>query len=183
VTTVLGDKLDKTWLIEWKRRVGAREAKKVSGVATRRGSAIHGICERYVANEEDYLKGVMPIHQSMFSSIKTILDRYVDDIYGIEIPLYSLTLKTAGRTDLVAKYNGVPTIIDYKTSKKVKTESQILSYFLQSTVYSMMFERAYHIPIPQIAIIIAVDDEPQPLVFVKPRGIYVKKVLDVFVGD
>lgn len=180
VTTILGDKLDKTWLIEWKRRVGEQEAKKISESAARRGSIIHGICERYVKNEENYFNDVMPIHQFMFSPIKSILDKHVDDIYGIEIPLYSLTLKTAGRTDLVAKYDGVTSIIDYKTSKKLKTEGQILSYFLQSTVYSMMFERTYDIQVPQIVIVIAVDNEPKPQVFIRERGFYVKKVLDVF---
>jgi len=183
VTTILGDKLDKTWLIEWRRRVGLREAKRISEAATKRGSIIHGICERYVSNDPDYLKDVMPIHKATFMPIKNLLDEHVDDVYGIEIPLYSTTLKTAGRTDLIAKYNGIPTIIDYKTSKKVKTEGQILSYFLQSTVYSMMFERTYNINVPQIAVVITVDNELKPLVFIKDRGLYVNKVLELFTGD
>ena len=183
VTTVLGDKLDKSWLIEWRRRVGITEANRISQQAMRRGTAIHGVCERYVRNDPDYLKGVLPVHVPMWGPIKRELDAHVDDIWGIEIPLYSLTLRTAGRTDLVAKYNGIPSIIDYKTSKKVKTEGQILSYFLQSTVYSMMFERTYHIQIPQIVIIITVDDEVKPQVFIKERGQFVNKVLEIFCGD
>lgn len=183
VTTVLGDKLDKTWLIEWKRRVGEREAARISKAAMARGTALHGICERYVANEEDYLQGAMQRDKLMFHSIKTVLDEHVDDVLGIEVPLYSLALKTAGRTDLVAKYDGVYSVIDYKTSKRVKTESQILSYFLQSTVYSMMFERIYKVPIYQIVIIIAVDNEPKAQVFTKARGLYIRKVLDLFAGD
>lgn len=180
VTTVLGDAFDKTWLIEWKRRVGAKEASRVSRKAMARGSIVHGICERYVNNDENYLKDIMPMYFYTFAPIKELLDEHVDDIYGIELPLYSLTLMTAGRTDLVAKYDGVPSIIDYKTSKKLKTEGQILSYFLQSTVYSMMFERTYRISIPQIVIVITVDDEIKPQVFVRPRGIYVEKVLEIF---
>jgi len=183
VTTVLGDKLDKSWLIEWKRRVGVTEAKKISQRALLRGSTIHGVCERYVRNDPDYLKGVLPVHVPMWGPIKRVLDEHVDDIWGIELPLYSLVLKTAGRTDLVAKYDGVPSIIDYKTSKKVKTEGQILSYFYQSTAYSMMFGARYNIQIPQIVIIITVDGEIKPQVFVKERGQFVNKVLEIFCGD
>lgn len=183
VTTILSDKLDKSWLIEWRRRIGPREAKRISEAAIHRGTLIHGICERYVSNDPDYLKGVMPLHTAMFMPVKQVLDEHVDHIFGIEIPLYSLSLKTAGRTDLVAKYDGITSIIDYKTSKKLKTEGQILSYFLQSTVYSMMFEWKYKIPVPQIAIIITVDNEPNPQVFIKDRSLYIKKVFDIFVGE
>jgi ATP-dependent exoDNAse (exonuclease V) beta subunit len=88
-------------------------------------------------------------------------------------------LKTAGRCDLIAEYDGVPSVIDFKTSRKLKKEEWIESYFLQTTVYSMMFESMYKIKVPQIAILIAVDHEP-PQVFVKDRGHYVNRVLDIF---
>jgi RecB family exonuclease len=180
VTTILGESLDKDWLIKWRKRLGEKKAKLVTEAAARRGSAVHDLCERYIKNEVDTLKGVMPILAARFRTVKTILDTHVDNVYGIELPLYSIVLGTAGRCDLVAEYDGVMTIIDYKTSTWPKTEDQILSYFLQSTVYSMMFERMYRIVVPKIAIIIVVDNEPNPLVFVKDRSQYVKQVLEIF---
>jgi hypothetical protein len=180
VTTILGESLDKEWLIKWRKRLGEEKAKLVTEAAARRGSAVHDLCERYVKNEVDCLKGVMPILAARFRTVKSVLDTHVDNIRGIELPLYSLTLKTAGRTDLVADYDGVPSIIDYKTSTWPKTEDQILSYFLQSTTYSMMFERTYKIVIPKIVIIIVVDNEIMPSVFVKDRGQYVRKVIEIF---
>jgi genome maintenance exonuclease 1 len=180
VTTILGEKLDHSWLDAWKKRVGEKEAARISEIATRRGNIIHNMAERYVLNENDYLSGSMPTHAVMFNGIKDVLDKHVDNIYGVEIPLYSAALKAAGRTDLIAEFDGVTSIIDYKTSKKLKSESDIEGYFLQSTVYSMMFEILYGIKTPQIAIVIAVDHEPKAQVFLRDRSLYVKRAIEIF---
>jgi genome maintenance exonuclease 1 len=179
VTTVLSEKTDKTALFEWRKRVGNEEANKISVQAGRRGTSVHGIAERYVLNEENYYKKEVPANIDSFKKIKPIIDKNVDNIYGIELALFSKTLKAAGKTDLVAHYNGVPSIIDFKTSLKLKKEEWIENYFLQSTTYSMMFESLYKIQIPQIVIIIAVDHE-SPQVFVKERKQYVNKVIEIF---
>lgn len=179
VTTVLSDALDKTALLEWRKKVGEEEANKISTQAARRGTAVHTLCERYVLNEDNYARDAMPSGLDSFNSIKSVLDTRVGTILGVEIPLYSVALNTAGRCDLIAEFDGVPSVVDFKTSRKLKKEDWIESYFLQTTVYSMMFEWIYKISIPQIAIIIAVDHEP-PQVFVKDRGQYVNRVLEIF---
>lgn len=179
VTTVLSDKLDKTALLEWRKKVGEEQAQKISTQAARRGTAVHSIAERYVLNEEEYIRGAMPSGIDSFKSIQTLLDKHVDNILGVELALYSTVLKTAGRCDLIAEFDGVPSVIDFKTSRRLKKEEWIESYFLQTTVYSMMFEWLYKISIPQIAIMIAVDHE-EPQLFVKDRKQYVDKVIDIF---
>jgi genome maintenance exonuclease 1 len=179
VTTVISEAMDKTALLEWRAKVGEEEAKKISTQAARRGTAVHSLAERYVLNEEDYLRDAMPSGIDAFKSLQTLIDKHVDNIYGVELPLYSVVLKTAGRCDLIAEFDGVPSIIDFKTSRKLKKEEWIESYFLQTTCYSMMFERMYKINIPQIAIMIAVDHE-EPQLFVKDRGEYVNRVLEIF---
>jgi genome maintenance exonuclease 1 len=171
--------MDKTALLEWRAKVGEEEARKISTQAARRGTAVHSLAERYVLNEEDYLRGAMPSGVDAFKSLQTLIDKHVDNILGIELPLYSVALKTAGRCDLIAEFDGVPSIVDFKTSRRLKKEEWIESYFLQTTVYSMMFEYMYKIQIPQIAIMIAVDHE-EPQLFVKDRGDYVNKVIDIF---
>ena len=67
----------------------------------------------------------------------------------------------------------------FRSSRKLKREDWIESYFLQTTVYSMMFEWMYKISIPQIAIMIAVDHE-EPQLFVKDRKQYIDRVLEIF---
>lgn len=180
VTTVLGEKLDKTALLEWKARIGEEEANRISKIATRRGNAIHSIAERYVLNEERYYApNEMPVNVDSFLPIKAELDENVDNILGVELPLWSKALGCAGRTDLVAQYKGVTSIIDFKTSKRFKKADWIESYFLQSTIYSMMFERLYAIAVPQIVIVVTVDDEPKAQTFVKDRSEFVNRAIEV----
>jgi genome maintenance exonuclease 1 len=180
VTTILSEKLDKTALLEWRKRVGEEEANRISAQSTRRGNSIHKIAERYVLNEENIYQNEMPVNVESFQPIKSALDAHVDNILGVELPLCSKALGCAGRTDLVAEYNGKVSIIDFKTSKKLKKEEWIESYFLQSTVYSMMFERIYSISVPQIVIILTVDNEKTPQTFVMERSRYVNKVIELF---
>ena len=179
VTTLLSEKLDKTALLEWRKKVGEEEAQKISTQAARRGTAIHSIAERYVLNEENFYKNEMPANIESFKAIRSVLDAHVDNIRGVELPLYSKALGCAGRTDLVAEYDGVLSIIDFKTSRKLKKAEWIENYFLQSTIYSMMFEKLYGMEVPQIAIIITVDDEPMPQKFVLDRKQFVNRAIEV----
>jgi len=182
VTTILGEKTDKTSLLEWRKRVGEEEANRISTQAARRGTAIHNMAEKYLLNEDmtPIFQKEMPINIETFQKIQPVLNEHVGTILGIETPLASKTLGCAGRTDLVAEYDGVLSIIDFKTSKRLKEESYIENYFLQATVYSMMFEWTYNLSVPQIVIIIAVDDESTPQIFIKERVYYIDKVLEIF---
>lgn len=183
VTTLLGEKLDNSSLLEWRKRVGEEKANMISTQAARRGTAIHGIAERYLLNEEKYYSAnEMPVNIESFQPIKKVLDAHVNNVLGVELPLCSKALGCAGRTDLVAEYDGVPSIIDFKTSKKLKEKEWIESYFLQSTLYSMMFERMYSIKIPRIVIVITVDNEPVSQTFVMERGQFVNRVLEVILS-
>ncbi|CAB4162948.1 PD-(D/E)XK nuclease superfamily [uncultured Caudovirales phage] len=180
VTTIISEKSDKTALFEWRKRVGEETANRISTQAARRGTSVHAIAERYILNEEDFYKKEMPVNVESFKPIKEILDKHVDNILGIELPLYNKTLGCAGRTDLVAEYDGKLSIIDFKTSRKLKKEEWIENYFIQSTVYAMMFEWIYKIAVPQIVIIITVDDEKTPQTFVMERSKYVDRTLAMF---
>jgi hypothetical protein len=182
VTTILDEKLNKDWLKEWKRRVGEEKADRIKRKAAKRGTAVHDMAQRYLLNEKDYIKGTLPHYVMAFDSVKKVLDKHVGVIYAIETPLYSLTLKTAGRIDLVAEYDEILSVIDFKTANRKRIEEQIHSYFLQTTAYSLMFERLYNINISQIVIIMTVDNEPEAQIFIKNRNDYVKEVLEIFVG-
>lgn len=179
VTSVLDEKSDKTHLEAWRKRIGHAEANKITTTAARRGTALHKVAERYVLNEDAYLEGANPFAQLSFLPIKRMLDESVDNIYGIELPLFSRALEAAGTADLIAEYNGVPSIIDFKTARKPKKEEWIQNYFLQATTYSLMFQQMYKVDIPQIVLMFAVENE-NPQLFVKSRGPYIEKVIEVF---
>jgi genome maintenance exonuclease 1 len=112
VTTVISEKADKSFLIEWRKRVGEEEAQKTTTRASKRGTAMHTLAENYILNK-DYKDGVIPSNLDMFNTIKPYLDEHVDNVLGIELALYSNFLRAAGRTDLVAEYKGIPSIIVY----------------------------------------------------------------------
>lgn len=165
VTTVLGVQ-DKSGLEAWKKRVGEEEAKRISVQAANRGSDVHLIAENYLNNEADYGKGRMPINVMTFNTLKPVLDARVDNIYFQEAPLYSRKIKTAGRVDLIAEFDGQLSIIDFKTSRKPKKAEWITGYFMQESFYAAAFFELTGIPIRQIVTLVMVDDD-QPQIFVE----------------
>jgi genome maintenance exonuclease 1 len=180
VTTVLGENKDKTFLQKWIDTVGEEKAEQIKVQAGNRGTALHTICEDYLLNKDVYPEGVMPANIMTFSNLKPMLDKRVGKVFAVEAPLYSKKLNTAGRTDCIAEFDGVVSIVDFKTSLKPKKEEWIQDYFLQATCYSLMAEALTDLKIPQIAIIITVDGQPEPQVFVKNKYLYVERVLEIF---
>lgn len=182
VTTVLGARTDKSGLEEWKNKVGEDKASRVSTQAANRGTAIHAIAEAYLLNEENYPPKTMPVNKMTFKGIKPVLDKRIGTVHAIEAPLYSNRLYTAGRTDCIAEFDGVMSVVDFKTSRRIKDESYIKNYFLQATCYATMAEELTNHRVPQIAIIIAVDNE-EAQVFVKRKEDYMEEMLKVFNGQ
>lgn len=171
ITTVLGH-FKKAQIIEWRNRVGSEVANSVSNRAAVRGTKFHALLERYLRNEQNILEGVMPDMRMAFSDIRSTIDN-IDNIHYIEAPLYSEVLGVAGRTDVIAEFAGVPSIIDFKTSRREKREEWIENYFEQGTGYSLMYEELTDIRIDQVVIIISVDGLDKPQVFVKNRIDYI----------
>lgn len=177
VTTILGAMSDKTKLEEWKQRVGEAEAARVGAFASVRGTNIHTMCENYVLGEDVDMS--MPANVATFRQVQKVLDESVDNIRATECTLLSNYLKTAGTCDLIADYNGRLSIIDYKTSGKLKRKEWIEGYFMQASLYSYMLWEMTEIIADQIVIIIAVDDNPTPQVFVERPRNYISKARDV----
>ena len=174
VTTVLGNRPEKKKsLAEWRKRVGEKKASEISTQAARRGTSVHRLVEEYLIDLKEPDLNEMPTAISSFKSIRKSLDANLEVIRGIEIPLYSDKLKLAGRCDCVGIWSGRNSIIDFKTSRKLKKEDWIEEYFLQCTAYSLMFEERTKIVTEGIVIIISVDDYADPQVFMKSRNAYV----------
>ncbi len=163
ITSVLGANPEKIkGLMQWRKRVGEAEANKISQKASSRGTTVHKICEDYLNNEKEYINGAMPDSVGMFSSLKPILTQSVGNIYGQELALYSDHLGVAGRVDLIAEWDGVPSIIDFKTSARPKKLEWVDDYFRQCSGYAAMYYEMTDFPIKDVVIAIMVDgDSPQ----------------------
>jgi genome maintenance exonuclease 1 len=114
--------------------------------------------------------------QAFFDMAKTL--DLIDNIRYIESPLYSEKLGVAGRTDCIAEYDGVLSIIDFKTSLKEKKEEWIENYFEQGTAYALMYEELVGEPINQIVILISVDGMEKPQIFIRDKIHYVQNLLE-----
>ena len=145
ITTILGE-FSKKSIQEWRKRVGETEANKVSGKASRRGTSVHSVCESYIKNEEGFLDGQTPNIVELFKAIEPFLER-IDNIHGVELGLYSDHFGVAGRTDLIAEFDGVLSVIDYKTSNRTKKKEWCESYFAQGAFYGVAYEELTKIPV------------------------------------
>jgi ATP-dependent exoDNAse (exonuclease V) beta subunit len=182
ITTVLGN-YNKQAIMEWRERVGAEEANKISSKAANRGTKVHKICEDYINNEIPELKMqmMMPDLKELFFKIKPIIDEKLGDVYSQEQALYSHKLKIAGRVDLIGMWNGKLSVIDFKTSTKQKQEEDIQNYFMQCTAYALMFSELTGMWIDDIVVLIATGEGEAQLFerqiddYMKPLMRYINK--------
>lgn len=176
VTTLMSYK-SKDGILAWRKRVGEEEANKISNKAATRGTKIHDLCEKHLLNEEYTLDNLGLMDQLNFKGFLSILNR-IDNVLALEKALYSHHLRLAGRVDCIAEFDGRRCAIDFKTAAKPKKKEWIESYFMQATAYAIMFEEVTKIPVPNIAILVCVDNE-EPQVFIEKRDNYAKQLLDL----
>lgn len=176
VTTILGSQ-DKTHLDEWRNRIGKKEADGITKQAADRGSIIHDTLEKYLGNDPDYLKGLMPVDKMSIKELKPVLSR-INNIRHLETRLYSNRLRIAGTVDCVAEFDGVLSIIDFKTSRRTKLEEWITDYFMQESAYAACYLELTGVAIKQIVTLISVTGG-QPQVFIKKPAQYLQKFIEL----
>lgn len=174
ITTVL-KVLSEKGIAAWRKRVGEEVADRISYRSSTRGTAVHEIIEKYIDNKEDYRDGFMPNIVSDFQSIKPILDSRIGTVYAQEVPLFSDHLKVAGRVDCVAEFDGKLSIIDFKTSRRLKSYNYVTNYFQQEAFYAVAWEERTGQPIVQLVTLI-VTDEGETQVFIEHRDDWVDKL-------
>ena len=177
VTTVLGKMMNKEWLKAWTEKVGKDKADKIMKRACLRGTSLHNIMEKYIRNDDSWEEDD-PIDLILFRKVRPEIDQNVGTVLGIEVPLYCPSLRLAGRSDLVALWDGVPSIIDYKSSLFLRNEERIQAYLLQATLYSIMAQELFSINIPRIVLIIMVDSD-LPQIVVRETARYENEAVDL----
>ena len=160
VTTILSATGDHSGIEAWKRRVGPKTAKEVVDEATTIGTAVHLAIENYLnglnwKNFTDDRTGSMALQ---------IAKRFIDDclgdideVWGLESGLVVDGLY-AGTADCIGLYKGQPTIIDFKTAKKIKRKDWIEDYFLQGAAYANAHNVMFETKIDSIAILMVDRD-------------------------
>ena len=160
VTTILSATGDHSGIDAWKRRVGPKTAKAVVHEATTIGTAVHLAIENYLYGKEweQFTEDKMGMlaHQIAKRFICDCLGD-IDEVWGLESGLV-LDGLYAGTADCIGIFRGKPTIIDFKTAKKIKRKDWIEDYFLQGAAYANAHNVMYKTNIESIAILMVDRD-------------------------
>jgi hypothetical protein len=180
VTTVTGWK-KRAFFAKW-RRDNPQESKRVLS----RGTKLHSLIETYLRNDLTPAvlaesagavtspNGVGEVE--LFSSMQEDIDR-IGKIFAIEVPLWSQKVGLAGRTDCIAEFDGVPSVVDFKSSNYPKSEDAIHDYFMQATAYALMWQDRTGRALQNIAILIGVEEGGSQVFTADPRD-YVEDLVD-----
>ena len=147
----------------------------ITDTAKRIGLQLHKIIE-------DHLRGNLFLDQfdllpsAHFRNLETYL-KNISNVVCIEQRMYSDKMRVAGTTDLIAEYNGVLSVIDYKTKRKPQIDEYMYEYYIQTACYAQMFKEITGTDIPQIVILVSSEKNTRQE-FIKPCDVYVEPMLE-----
>ena len=178
VTTVIGNNAaKKAGIAKWRARVGEKAANAKTTRATGRGTKYHSIAEDYFNNNLDLKKySKFPLPVLMFNHSRPVLDR-INNIYLQEAALYSKHLEIAGRVDCIAEFDGVLSIIDFKTAAEPKREKYLYDYFVQETAYACMLQENYGLSVKQLVTIVACENGETQVKVLPPKKEFFMKLM------
>ena len=162
VTTVLSSTSNASEGIDrWRQRVGDLEADRIIKQSTDIGTAVHEALESYLKKEQwdEFDISIQDQNTSRLITKKFISDglNSINEIWGLEVGLI-LDGLYAGTADCIGIFKGKPTIIDFKTAKKIKRKDWIEDYFLQGAAYANAHNVMYETKIESIAILMVDRD-------------------------
>ncbi|RMW35455.1 MAG: exonuclease [Nitrosopumilus sp.] len=163
----------KNGLTSWKENEPAHEY--ITKQSQHIGTQSHQIIEDYLnskLNLEEF--DLLPI--AHFHNLKPYLEN-ISDVTCIEQRMYSDKLKVAGTSDLIAKYNGELSIIDYKTKRKPQVDEYMYEYYLQTTCYAQMFHEVTGQKINQVVILVSSEKNTRQE-FVKTCDEYIESLYE-----
>lgn len=171
VTTVLSATSSSSeGISRWRIKVGEEEADRIIKQSTDIGTAVHEAIERFLNNEEWDLFD----NTEDQGIAKNITNKFIDvglsgitEIWGLEVGLLLDNLY-AGTADCVGLYKNIPTLIDFKTAKKIKRRDWIEDYFLQGCAYANAHNVMFGTDIEQIVILMVDRDMVFEEFIVKP---------------
>ena len=154
ITTILHETMSnekKESLQNWKNKEIA--ADYITQEAVTIGTETHKLIENHI-NEVKQTDEVRLLSVAHFNNLIPFLQK-INDVHGTELRLYSNTMKLAGTSDCIAKYDGELSIIDYKTKRSNQKEEWMTDHFIQSTAYSQMFKELTGIEVKQVVILVS----------------------------
>ena len=158
VTTILSKTKDKTFLKQWRAKVGEKKAEQIIKSAGQIGTALHLYIERFV-NGDKY-KDLTDVGVQAEKMAQKIIDEAFSDIteiWGSEVHLYNPG-KYAGTADMIGVYKGRPAIMDFKQTNRPKKREWVQDYLMQLAAYAMAHNKLFDTEIDQGVVLMCSRD-------------------------
>lgn len=152
------ERLEKEW--------GNKKATRKKKLPLIIGSYIDLQLKKYLLeNNDKYVRNNLGKH------LLSWLNNNIKEVKAVDQALYHRNLKYAGTLDVFCKLkNGKNYVIDFKTSKKMKSRGSIKQYCLQCAAYGLMLESKGE----------SVDGFIIPIIYKKEVGVKNPRRVDVF---
>lgn len=172
-TTIIGAMSDRSWLDNWKNKIGHLAAEKITKQAGNRGNKIHYLCEQYLLKNSLNLTKETPFSKHLFLQLKPYLNE-IHNVKALEARIFSKKHKISGTVDCVGYYNNNLSIIDFKTSIQFKEISDIDGYFIQCAMYALMWKYLTNEICSKIVVMIAIENSSNPAIYVQNTFDWIK---------
>jgi len=142
-------------LLQWRQKVGEKEANRIMHESSSRGTAMHKHIENYLTGQVSLNLDSVNTDESILMSEEIIQNGIsnLDELWGAEVTL-SYPGLYAGTADASGIYNGKQSILDFKQSNKPKKREWIEDYFLQISAYAMAHNKVYKTQVCQGVILV-----------------------------
>ncbi len=175
VTTILDatkPEEKKKALLEWRKRVGEKQAQAITTEAAGRGTRMHKWLENHVKNGVAGTPGSNPYSKMSYDMAQEIINNGLincQEFWGTEVSLYFPEVY-AGTTDLVGVHDNSDAIMDHKQTNKPKKREWIEDYFLQLAAYATAHNEVFGTNIRKGVVFMCVaPKESSPGVWTKPE--------------
>lgn len=151
-------------LRKWQHKIdkihGTDTAKYESSSAKDRGNTIHKAIADSLLGLYDAQTPIAPELKSYWNSVNPIV-KAIKSPCAVEHIVYHDTLKYAGTLDLIADWQGKRTIIDWKTSSRIKKLSWMSEAILQVVAYKGAYESMQDQRIEQALVVVISPKQSQ----------------------
>lgn len=121
--------VEKSYLDNWRRKVGAQEADILLRNASAFGTRVHTTAQQVALGEE-----TEPDMELYALAVRSFLLEHVDEVLATEIELVSTKFKFGGTPDLYCRLkDGSLAVVDYKTTSQLSRE-----HGLQTAAYALL---------------------------------------------
>jgi len=175
ITTIFKALDDMAWYPFWVAKVmrdndmteaeAEVECKRIGSESLDVGNKLHAEAEVFLQNNTVERDPDDLFICTLGDPLQDHLIKHIDNIHGTEMKIYSDEMEIAGTVDLIAEYDGVLSVIDFKNSRKPKTNSECKKkkYYEQVCAYGKMWEQCTGQIIKQgVILVISWDGKVKP---------------------